>query len=145
LAYRLHEESKIIRYLFNSFTMHKILLPVFFLFIVSNAIGQVIGHVDKKTKEFSVAADQKLDYRVFGYMYANNTTEKMICFSSHRGDVNDNYNRCPLGAYFDTDRMKLGDKIFYLGPIGSFAKMNFVSGDGKKTLFYLPKSSFVIK
>jgi hypothetical protein len=69
----------------------------------------------------------------------------MICFSSHAGDVAANYNGCPLGSYFDTGKMKVGDKISYLGSIGSFGKMNFISGSGKKTIFYLPKSSFAIK
>ena len=125
--------------------MNKILASILLLLVTSGAIGQVIGRVDKKTKEFSVAADQKMDYRVFGYQYANNTTDKMICFSSHITDVRDNYNRCPLGSYFDTDKMRVGDKIIYLGVAGSFAKMNFISGSGKKTIFYLPKNSFVIK
>jgi|SRR5882724_9941929 len=125
--------------------MNKILSFIFFLLVASSAIGQVIGRVDKKTKEFYIAADQKLDYRVFGYQYANNTTQRMICFSSHITDVRDNYNRCPLGSYFDTDKMRPGDKISYLGGIGSFGKMNFIAGNGKKTIFYLPKSSFTIK
>jgi hypothetical protein len=115
------------------------------LLVTSSAIGQVIGRVDKKTKEFSVAPDQKMDYRVYGYQYANITTRKMICFSSHDADVRDNYSRCPLGSYFDTDKLKVGDKIVYMGPNGSFAKMSFIAGTGQKTLFYLPKSSFIIK
>jgi len=125
--------------------MNRILSFILFLLVASSAIGQVIGRVDKKTKEFSVAADQKIDYRVFGYQYANNTTQKMICFSSHVTDVRDNYNRCPLGSYFDTDKMRIGDKIYFLGGIGVFGKMNFIAGNGKKTIFYLPKSSFAIK
>jgi hypothetical protein len=125
--------------------MTKILSFILILLFASSAHGQVIGRVDKKTKEFTVAPDQKMDYRVFGYQFANNTTQKMICFSSHEADVRDNYNRCPLGSYFDTDRLKLGDKINYLGGIGSFGKMNFTSASGKKTIFYLPKSSFAIK
>jgi hypothetical protein len=125
--------------------MNKILLFVLFLPIASGAIGQVIGRVDKKTKEFYVASNPKADYRVFGYQYANNTTQRMICFSSHVADVKDNYNRCPLGSYFDTGQMKAGDKIVYLAGIGSFGKMSFISGSGKKTIFYLPKSSFTIK
>ena len=125
--------------------MNKILSFILLLLITSSAIGQVIGRVDKKTKEFSVAPDQKLDYTVLGYQYPNITTRKMICFSSNINTVQDNVSKCLLGAYFDTDKMKVGDKILYLGVAGSFAKMNFVSGSGKKILFYLPKSSFVIK
>lgn len=125
--------------------MNKIFSFILLLLVSSGAIAQVVGRVDKKTKEFTVAADQKIEYRVFGYQYANNTTQKMICFSSHNTDVADNYSRCPLGSYFDTDRMKPGDKITYLGSVGTFAKMNFIAGTGNKTIFYLPKSSFVIK
>lgn len=125
--------------------MNKALLFILFLLVAPCAIGQVIGRVDKKTKEFSVASDLKMEYRVFGYQYANNTTQKMICFSSNANDVRDNYSRCPLGSYYDTDKMKPGDKISYLGAAGSFGKMNFISGSGQKTIFYLPKSSFIIK
>ncbi|MDP4129660.1 MAG: hypothetical protein Q8918_18330 [Bacteroidota bacterium] len=125
--------------------MRKIFLFVLFLTIVTGAMAQAIGRVDKKTKEFYIASGQKLDYSVFGYKYANNTTQKMICFSSHVTNVKDNYNGCPLGAYFDTGEMKAGDKIVYLGAVGGFGKMSFISGNGRKTIFYLPKSSFTIK
>jgi len=123
--------------------MNKILSLVLFLLVASSAIGQVIGRVDKKTKEFSVPSELTIEYTVFGYEFANNTTRKMICFSSNVNSVRGS--TCPLGSYFDTDKLKSGDKIFYLGPVGPFAKMSFVSGAGKKTLFYLPKSSFTIK
>lgn len=125
--------------------MRKISLFVLFLTIATGTMGQAIGRVDKKTREFFVASGQKLDYNVFGYQYANNTTRKMICFSSHVTDVKDNYNGCPLGAYFDTGAMKVGDKIVYLGGVGGFAKMSFISGNGTNTIFYLPKSSFTTK
>jgi hypothetical protein len=123
--------------------MNKILSLILFLLVASSAIGQVMGRVDKKTKEFSVPSDLTIEYTIFGYEFANNTTRKMICFSSNVNSVRGG--TCPLGSYFDTDKMKPGDKIFYLGPAGPFAKMSFVSGSGKKTLFYLPKSSFTIK
>jgi hypothetical protein len=125
--------------------MNKILSIILFLLITTCAIGQVVGTIDKKTKEYSIASGLKMDYQVFGYQYPNNTTRKMICFSSHDADVKDNYSNCPLGSYFDTDKMKAGDKISYLGVAGSFGKMNFISGSGKQTIFYLPKSSFTIK
>src|SRR5450631_2363726 len=123
--------------------MNKILSLILFLLIASSAIGQVVGRVDKKTKEFSVPAELTVQYTVFGYEFANITTRKMICFSSNVNSVRGG--TCPLGSYFDTDKMKHGDKILYLGAAGPFAKMSFISVDGKKTLFYLPKSSFVIK
>lgn len=125
--------------------MRKIFLFIFFLTMVSGVIGQAIGRIDKKTKEFYIASNQKQEYNIFGYQYANNTTRKMICFSSHVTNVKDNYNGCPLGAYFDTGEMRAGDKIVYLGGVGSFGKMNFISGNGTKTIFYLPKSSFTTK
>jgi hypothetical protein len=123
--------------------MNKLLSLILFLLISSSVIGQAVGRVDKKTKEFSVPADQKVEFTMFGYEYANITTRKMICFSSNVNSVRDN--ACPLGAYFDTDKMKAGDRILYLGQAGTFAKMNFISGSGKQTLFYLPKSSFIMK
>ena len=126
--------------------MNKMLAIILLLLISFGASAQVIGVVDKKTKELTVAPGQKSEYRVFGYEFAGDATRKMICFSSHETDVRANSSNCPLGAYYDSDRMKPGDKIFYLGNRGTFGKMNFISaGTGKKTIFYLPKSSFAIK
>jgi hypothetical protein len=123
--------------------MIKILSIMLLLAVVfSGATGQAIGRVDKKTKEFSIAPDQKVEYTVFGYEFANTTTRKMICFSSSVNMVRGS--TCPLGGYFDTDKLKPGDKILYVGPVGPFARMSFVSAD-KKTLFYLPNSCFVMK
>ena len=123
--------------------MNKILLSILLLGILTSAAeAQVIARVDKKTKEFSVAPDQKVEFTVFGYEFANNTTRKMICFSSNVNMVRGS--TCPLGAYFDTDRLKVGDKVLYVAPVGPFARMIFIS-DGKKTLFYLPRNCLVIK
>lgn len=129
----------------NAPEMNKALVFIFLLLVASYAMGQMIGRVDKRTKEFYIVSDLKIEYRVFGYQFASEATPKMICFSSHAGDVAANYNNCPLGAYYDTGKMKVGDKIIYLGPYGRFGKMSYVSGSGKKTIFYLPKSSFIIK
>ena len=125
--------------------MKTFILSFLILLVASGVMGQTIGRVDKKTKEFYVAPDQKMAYRVFGYQFANETTRKMICFSSSANDVRDNYNKCPFGSYFNTNLLKQGDRIVYLGKTGNFGKMNFIDGSGKKTIFYLPKSAFVIK
>ena len=112
-----------------------------------HGISQMKGQVDKKSKEFTInsGSDPKAEYKIFGYQYPNTTTKLMICFSSYTYDVTENVNKCPLGAYFDSGRMKEGDRIVYLGNVGSFGKMNFISANGKKTIFYIPKASFVIK
>jgi hypothetical protein len=124
--------------------MNKILAFVTLLLISSNCFSQVVGRVDKKTKEFTIPADQKVDFMVFGYRFANATTQKLICFASNEDVVRANVND-KLGSYFDTDRMPPGDKIVYLGVAGTFGKMNYISGSGQKTIFYLPKTSFAIK
>ncbi len=133
--------------------MNRILSLFLFLFISSAAISQntnqagslTVAHVDKKTKEFFVTSNPKTEYKIFGYQYPNITTRKMICFSSFTYDVGDNLNNCPLGSYFDSGKMKEGDRILYTGKAGSFSKMTFISGSGKKTIFYFPKGSFSIK
>jgi hypothetical protein len=125
--------------------MIKTLILSFFLFISILAVGQNTAYVDKKSKEFILAPNPKAEFEIVGYEYANISTKRMICFSSNSNLVSDNMAKCPLGAYFETGRMKEGDRIFYLGKAGSFSKMNFVSGTGKKTIFYFPKGSFVIK
>jgi hypothetical protein len=107
--------------------------------------GQSPAHVDKKSKEFIIPPNAKSDFTIIGYQYPNNTTKKMICFSTNSSIVREDDAECALGAYFDTNHLKEGDMIFYLGPAGSFAKMNFVHGDGKKTVFYIAKTSFVFK
>ncbi len=133
--------------------MNRILSFILFVFISSAAISQTVSqgaaltvaHVDKKSKEFFVTSNPKAEYKIFGYQYANITTKKMICFSSYTYDVGDNLNKCPLGSYFDSGKMKEGDRILYVGKAGSFSKMTFISGSGKKTTFYFPKGSFTIK
>jgi hypothetical protein len=127
--------------------MIKIALLLFTLGISGHGLGQMKAQVDKKSKEFTINSnsDPKAEYKIFGYQFANTTTQLMICFSSYTYDVTENVNKCPLGAYFDSGRMKEGDRIVFLGYIGNFGKMNFISAAGKKTIFYIPKTSFVIK
>ena len=90
-------------------------------------------------------SDLKIEYRVFGYEMPNTTSQKMICFSSYRGDVNDNYNKCPLGSYYDTGRMHPGDKISFIKEVDGFGRMLYTSSKGKKSIFYLPKNSYQVK
>ncbi len=125
--------------------MIKTLILSFFLFNSMLSAGQNTAYVDKKSKEFILTPGPKSEFEIVGYEYANISTKRMICFSSNSNLVSDNMAKCPLGAYFETGRMKEGDRIFYLGKAGSFSKMNFVSGTGKKTIFYFPKGSFIIK
>jgi len=125
--------------------MNKIILLLLTLTISLRGISQTKGQVDKKSKEFTVTSDSKAEFKIFGYQFPNVSTKLMICFSSYINDVTENVNKCPLGAYFDSGRMKEGDRIVYLGNVGSFGKMNYISGSCKKTIFYIPKTSFVIK
>jgi hypothetical protein len=117
---------------------------LFYLMLVCFAFGQAVCQVDKKTKELTVPPGIKTDYRVFGYQFTSAQTRKMICFSSHDGDVHANYNQCPLGSYFDTNRMNPEDKITYLGTVGGFGKMVYIAANGKRTIFYIAKSDFSI-
>ena len=125
--------------------MYKTNLIILLLIVSISAFGQNTGIVDKKTKEFFITATKKSEYKIFGYQYPNITTRKMICFSTYTYDVSDNLNKCPLGSYFDTGTLREGDRIVYLGTVGTYAKMNYISGSGKKTLFYMPKNSFTFK
>ncbi len=125
--------------------MKKILSIILLLAALTRVSGQTVAHVDKKTKEFFIPTGTKAQFRTFGYEFPNVSTRKMICFSSYTGDVGANMYNCPLGSYFDTSLMKEGDRILYLGPAGSFSKMNYITGTGKKTVFYFPKGSFILK
>jgi hypothetical protein len=124
--------------------MNKMLAFILLLLISSGCFAQVIGTVDRRTKEFTIAANQKVDFTVFGYQFANATTQKLICFASNQDVVRANSND-KLGSYFDTYTMPPGDKIIYLGVAGAFGKMSFISGGGAKAIFYLSKASYVLK
>jgi hypothetical protein len=111
----------------------------------AGAQAQTAAKVDKKTKEFIIPSDTKAEFRYYGYQFPNETTKKMICFSSNRYDVAANIANCPLGSYFNTGGLKEGDRIIYLGKVGNYGKMNFIAGSGKKTIFYMPKTAYTIK
>jgi hypothetical protein len=147
LAYALHEIMGLIQVKPHQIhpDMKKILLVISLLAVFVTVNGQTIAKVDKKTKEFYIPANSKVQFRIFGYEFPNVSTRKMICFSSYTGDVGANMYNCPLGSYFDTGIMREGDKIVYLGPAGSFSKMNYVTGAGKKNVFYFPKGTFLLK
>lgn len=124
--------------------MHKLLVFSLVLFVSSGCFAQVVGKVDRKTKEFSIAANQKTDFIIYGYQYPNETTKRVICFATSNDVVRANAN-CKLGAYYDTDALNPGDRIVYLGIAGKFARMNFISRSRPGGVFYIPRSCFVIK
>lgn len=124
----------------------KIIISLFlFLTVTLSGSSQPVAHVDKKSKEFIIPSNSKIDFNIIGYQFPNQDTKKMICFSSNSNMVRENDHECALGAYFDTNHLKEGDMIYYLGQVGIYAKMNFVQGNGKKTVFYILKSNLVIK
>jgi hypothetical protein len=122
--------------------MYKMVFLASMLSLTLTAIGQTLGHIDKKSKEFYIRAKPNTVYQFIGYEFANTGTKKMICFSNYTYDVRGNPMKCPLGAYFESANMNEGDKIIFLGMVGSYGKMNFVTGAGKKTIFYMPKTCF---
>lgn len=124
--------------------MNKMLAVILLSAISSGTFGQPVGRVDRKTKEFSILPGQKVQYMIFGYQYANATTQKLICFASSVDVERANAN-LRLGSYFDTDGLPPGGKITWLGMVGPFAKMIFMTGAGKSAVFYMPRASFVMK
>lgn len=124
--------------------LNKLLFFSLFLIISAGCYAQVVGKVDRKTKEFSIAPNQKAEFMIFGYQYANDGTQKLICFASNDNVVRANTN-CKFGAYFDTDKLTAGDRIVYMGIAGKFAKMNFISPGRSGGIFYIPRSCFAIK
>ena len=124
--------------------MNKLLSFSLFLLISAGCCAQVVGKVDRKTKEFSIAPNQKVEFMIFGYQYANASTQKLICFASNVDVVRANTNY-KFGAYFDTDKLTAGDRIVYIGVAGKFAKMNFISPGRNGGIFYIPRSCFAIK
>lgn len=125
--------------------MKKNLTLCFLMFLSYSVCSQVIGRIDKRTKEFYIHTDLNIPYRVFGYQLPSTKSTKYICISSHAEDVAANSSNCKLGAYFDTGKLGKGDRIVYLGSYGPYGKMQFIDHKGKKTLFYLSKSCFRIR
>ena len=126
--------------------MNKALTFSLLLFISSSAISQVTGKIDKKTKEFSIAADQKGNYTLIGYQLPSTATKHVICFSSNENTVTAESGKCVLGSYFDTEKIKFGDKIIFLGYYGKiFVKLSYISAAGNKMTFYLSKAGLTIK
>jgi hypothetical protein len=60
--------------------------------------------------------------------------------------VREESGKCLLGSYFDTEKIKVGDKIIFLGNYGKvFYKMSYVSRAGAKMVFYMPTTGIVLK
>jgi hypothetical protein len=126
--------------------MTKALTFSLLLFICSSSIAQVIAKVDKKTKEFTIAPDQKAEYSLIGYQLPSPNTKQIICFSSNENMVREESGKCQLGAYFDTEKIKVGDKILFLGYYGkTFVKLKYVTGAGNSEVFFLSTTGLVIK
>lgn len=122
--------------------MNKILSLAALLLVSALALGQTKGWVDRQTKEFHLVANMKKDHRIFGYRDPNTHSPKMIFFSIFTADVDGNPNNCPLGSYYDTSGLKEGDSIVFVNFTGDFAKMNYITAKGKKTIFYFQRNSF---
>jgi hypothetical protein len=131
--------------------MNKVLFAIFLLFsgYASNSQTRMaatpICRVDKKSKELFVLPDPKTEFRIYGYEYPKPDSRKMICFSSRAEDVRGNYAKCPLGSYFDSNRLPVGDKIKWVANSGNYARMIYTSSKAKRTIFYLPKNSIALK
>jgi len=123
----------------------RLICLILILACLGSTQAQTPGKVDKKTKEFFIPSNSKMEFRIYGYQFPNESTKKMICFSSNRYDVAANIANCPLGSYFNTGLLKEGDRIIYLSKVGNYGKMYYISGSGKKTVFYMPKTAFTIK
>src|SRR5580704_6863706 len=102
------------------FTMRKAILLILCLSLGLLVHTQVVARIDKKTKEYFIPSDLKVEYRIFGYQAPTIDSKKMICFSSRIADVRANANSCPLGSYFDTGKLNINDRISFLGVLGSF-------------------------
>jgi len=131
--------------------MNKMLFAIFLFFSYSLSYSQAgkgtspVCRIDKSSKELIVLPDSKTDFRIYGYEYPKPDSRKMICFSSHAEDVRGNYAKCPLGSYFDSNRLPVGDRIKWVANAGSYARMLYTSSKAKRTIFYLPRNSIALK
>src|ERR1700760_793942 len=99
--------------------MTKLLTFLLSMLISSGCLAQLVGTVDRRSKELTIAANQLKEYTVYGYQLANASTPKVICFSTNQDVVRANGND-KLGAYFDTYRLPPGSRILFLGYAGTF-------------------------
>lgn len=104
--------------------------------------AQNLPTVNTSKKIFYLEQDMTDDTPlIFGYESADVNSKKMIAFSSFTKDVENNPNKCVLGAFYDTSDLD----ISYVETSGNFVKLAFKKTDGSVVNFYMEKKNVTIQ
>lgn len=103
---------------------------------ISKTYAQNLPKINTVKKTFILEMDMTDDTPLlFGYETADINSKKVICFSSFTKDVDNNPNKCELGAYYEAGELD----ITYVETSGNFVKLIFKKSDGSSTPFYMQK------
>jgi hypothetical protein len=104
--------------------------------------SQNLPYVNKANKSFSHYTSKfETTPLIYGYKLPNLKSEKMICFSSKTSDVQENPQKCVLGAYYDTVDLN----IEYITIEGNFVKLKFKEEGKQDILFYILKKFIIFE
>lgn len=104
--------------------------------------AQNLPTVNTTKKIFYLEQDMTDDTPLlFGYESADINSKKMISFSSFTKDVENNPNKCVLGAFYDTSDLD----ISYVETSGNFVKLALKKTDGSVVNFFMEKKNVTIQ
>ena len=94
--------------------------------------------VSKSDSSIWLAANMKLDHRIFGYAKPDTTSRKMILISIFTNDVKGNPFKCLFGSYYETNGMA-DMELKYVSTEGHFVKANILKNNVIEGLVYFGK------
>lgn len=111
---------------------------------VNNASVKASGNnitkvaVSKQDSSISIAANIRLDHRIFGYKDPDIKSERLLLLSVFTTDVKNNPFGCKLGSYYDTRGME-NMKLTYLKTLDDFIEVAAIDSSNRMTKFYFEK------
>lgn len=112
--------------------MYKKILSLFVVlfslttYLSTNLLAQNLPVIYTSSNEFHLIIDFSDDTPLlFGYVEKDINSEKAIAFSSFTEDIDGNPHDCILGAYYETEDIKIN----YLGTEGNWVKLSYVHLD----------------
>ena len=81
------------------------------------------AEVSMKDSLIRLAANMRLDHRIFGYEKPDTNSRKMILLSIFTSDVKGNPYQCPYGSFYETNEMD-GLKLKFISDGDKFIEVN---------------------
>lgn len=114
-----------------------LLVLAILLSLASLSSAQTTFHVDRRTKQAELVANMRQDHSIIGYAAPKVTAPKLILFSIFTSEVEGNPGRYPLGAYYETSKLKPGTRLVFVGKKAGFVQLNYLAPDAKPTPVYV--------